>query len=107
VTIEALAVVTVAFALGWMWRDHQLATRQVTYTDVYVQQKLSDRKFIMQPARMAVLECNICPESSVDWQEHETLTDWTFEQRQGCKRIISYHRPLKGESSARIELSTR
>jgi hypothetical protein len=103
-----LVVVLIALAagvmFGWLWRDHQLASSQITYTDVLVRQKVNDRRFLMQPARMAAIDSQLCPESTVDWHPSETLADWTFEQKYGCKRVISYHRPLQGELNALLSL---
>lgn len=79
-------------ALGWLWRDHQLATNIVPYTDVSIHHRLDDRHFIVQPARMPELAVTLCNGDRVDWLPGDHLRDWIFEQMQGCKRNISYHK---------------
>ena len=46
----------------------------------------------------------LCPESVVDWHEGEVLDDFTFEQKQACKRVVSYHEKPKGELNAAIQM---
>jgi len=89
---KSLWLLAAGLFVGWLWRDHQLATAtRYTYTDVTINRKINDHKFIVQPARMSPIISDICPESSVDWREREILRDWTFDQRPGCKHVISYH----------------
>jgi len=85
-------------ALGYGKRDHELIVSTITYSAVYVQQKINDQKFIMQPQYMRGIESELCSGPPVDWKQGETLKEWTFEQRHGCKRVISYRRYPKGEN---------
>lgn len=89
---------------GYMIRDHQLVTSTVTYSDVLIQKKVNDNRFLIRPQWMRTLDSTLCSGSTVDWQEGETLRDWTFEQRRGCKRVISYHRYIKGEVDASVQV---
>lgn len=95
------SLILLGFFLGSIYEKQAMlavvdeATKRVTYTDVHVEKKLSEDRFIVQPARMAPLDVSICPVSTVDWKPGENLRDWTFEQLPGCKRVVSYH---KGES---------
>lgn len=98
---SVVAVLFLGFAGGWSLRNSSLASNRVTYTDVFVADKISQNRFLMQPARMQPIESDLCY-SDVDWEKGETLRDWTFEQLHGCKRVISYHRYLKGDLHARF-----
>lgn len=77
--------------IGWGWRNQQLASSIVPYTNVKVVAKLDNLRYKVQPARMAEMNIILCPGSRVDWEVGDQLTDWTFEQKRGCKRTISYH----------------
>lgn len=88
---------------GIGYRDHQLATHNVTYTDVGVVHKLTDVRYFVQPARMKTMDVTLCSGARVDWAEGDVLEDWTFEQMNGCKRIISYHKKLQGELDASVQ----
>ena len=90
--------------LGIGIREHQLLSNQQTYTDVTIVAKLTDRDFDIWPDRMKQQRIQLCPSSTVDWREGEVLDDWTFEQRNGCKRVISYHKKPKGEINASIQV---
>jgi hypothetical protein len=90
--------------LGMEIRDRQLIHHSITYVDVEVVQKVTDREFWIRPDRMRKQHIQLCPESSVGWVDGEVLSDWTFEQRSGCKRIISYHEKQKGELNAAIQM---
>lgn len=90
--------------LGWSWRDHQLISNLWTYTDVAVVTKFADHDYLIWPDRMKQQRVGICPESTVDWHEGEVLDDWTFEQKQGCKRVVSYHEKLKGELNVAAQI---
>lgn len=90
--------------LGTGIREHQLLKGQLTYTDVSVLTKFAARDFLVWPDRMRKERMQLCPESSVDWHEGEMLDDLTFEQKQDCKRIISYHEKPQGELDASIQM---
>lgn len=83
--------VIIGLVVGYGIREHQLISNQQTYTAVKIVTKKADREFVVWPDRMKKQDATICPESSVDWREGQVLSDWTFEQRSGCKRVISYH----------------
>lgn len=86
--------------IGYASRDHQLSNSIVPYTDVLIlPPSQPNTDFDIQPARMQPISSKICY-SKVDWQFGETLKDLLFEQKLGCKRVISYHRPQKGELNA-------
>lgn len=87
--------------VGYGSRDHQLANNTKTYTAVAVTQRISDKDFWVWPARMKEMHIQTCGE--VDWKTGEVLDDWTFEQRNGCKRVISYHE----KETTNAEVSTR
>jgi hypothetical protein len=89
---------------GYGFRDHQLANNMFFYTEVMINPPTQiNTDYDMQPARMKPIPTKIC-KSTVDWRFGEELADVTFEQLVGCKRIISYHRPLKGEIHASIQM---
>jgi len=90
--------------LGMGIRDRQLINNQYTYTDVSILNKFAEREFRIWPDRMKQQQVTICAESTVDWREGELLADWTFEQKQGCKRVIIYHKKPKGELNASIQM---
>jgi len=95
---------TIGILLGIGIRDHQLVINRNTYTDVAINApSSSDVDFDIQPARMQPIPSKLC-NSLVDWKIGETLKDLTFEQKQGCKRVISYHRYPKGEFNASIQM---
>jgi hypothetical protein len=96
-------ILLMGLAGGYAIRDHQLITNQQTYTDVAVLRKISDSEFLIWPDRMKQQHIQICAGSTVGWYEGEVLNDWTFEQRKGCKRVISYHEKQKGEIDASIQ----
>lgn len=100
--VPRIAGLSMAFIAGMAVRDSQLARNQQTYTDVAVLEKFADRDFKVWPDRMKQQRVQICPESTVDWYEGEVLDDWTFEQKQGCKRVISYHEKPKGGTNVRV-----
>jgi hypothetical protein len=99
-----LMVLAIGLALGYGARDHELGRNTRTYTDVVVISRFSPRDFSVWPDRMKQQRIQICPESVVDWREGEVLADWTFEQKPGCKRVISYHEKPKGEVNASIQM---
>lgn len=105
--LVAILAVTAAYQIGkdrgYGIRDRQLIENQLTYTDVAILKKVSDREFFIWPDRMKQQHITICPESTVGWYAGELLDDWTFEQRNGCKRVISYHEKPKGEIDAAIQ----
>lgn len=90
--------------LGMGIREHQLVKGQLTYTDVSVLTKFAARDFLVWPDRMKKERIQVCPESAVDWRAGEMLNDLTFEQKQDCKRIISYHEKPQGELDASIQM---
>lgn len=94
----------VSFGTGYMVREHELSTNTITYTSVSVLEKLTEKEFWIWPERMKQQHIVVCPESTVGWYVEEVLTDVTFEQRLGCKRIISYHEKPKGEVDASIQI---
>jgi len=75
-----------------------------TYTDIAILTKFSSRDFTIWPDRMKQQRVQLCPESVVDWHEGEVLDDFTFEQKQACKRVVSYHEKPKGELNAAIQM---
>jgi hypothetical protein len=85
-------------------RNHELRVNTRTYTDISIIKKVADREYLIWPDRMKQQHTMICSESSVGWYEGETLADWTFEQKEGCKRVISYHEKPKGEVNASIQI---
>lgn len=87
--------------VGYASRDHQLASNVWTYTDIDVKKKVSSSDFYVLPDRMKMLHVQLC--QPIDWREGEKLGDWTFEQRTGCKRVISYHE----KETTNAEVSTR
>lgn len=94
----------VGLGAGYAVRDHQLATHLQTYTDVAILKKVAEGEFWIWPDRMKQQHIQLCAGSVVGWQEGETLDDWTFEQKAGCKRVVSYHERLKGELDAAIQM---
>lgn len=101
--ILILLAATGLLGLGYGIRDHQLSSSIVPYTDVLIlPPSEADVDFDIQPARMKPIPSKLC-DSKVDWKYGETLADLLFEQRRGCKRVISYHRP-KGEMNAAIQM---
>ena len=99
-----MMVLAIGLALGYGARDRELSGNTQTYTDVAVLNKTADREFLVWPDRMRQQHITICPESTVAWRVGEVLKDWTFEQRQGCKRVVSYHEKPKGETDAAIQI---
>lgn len=99
-----LGFLGLSFFAGYGYRDHQLTTRRITYTNVLIAEKVADRDFWVVPEYMSKQHIQICPSSIVDWREKEVLSDWTFEQLQGCKRVISYHEKSQGEFNASIQI---
>ena len=99
-----LIVLTIGVSLGYGVRDHQLSGNLQTYTDVAITKKIADRDFWIWPDRMKQQHIQICPESVVDWKSGTNLDDWTFEQRNGCKRVVSYHEKPQGEIDASIQV---
>ena|SRR5690349_14731291 len=98
---KAVALLAIGIAggihIGYDSRNAELVSGFVFYTDVLINPPSQpNTDYDIQPARMKPIPSKIC-ESSVDWQFGETLNDLTFEQMKGCKRVISYHRSLKGE----------
>jgi len=91
-------------SLGYEGRDLQMKSRVQTYNNVYVAQKVADRDFWVQPSQMKPLHIQLCSESEVDWHKGEVLDDWTFEQKQGCKHVVSYHEKPQGELNAAIQM---
>lgn len=89
-------------------RDALLARNIVTYTEVLISPASQPGDdFDIQPARMQPISSKICL-SVVDWKFGEILSDLTFEQMQGCKRVIAYHRSkTKGVLNATTRISTR
>lgn len=88
---------------GYGIRDHQLATHIVPYTDVLIlppSQPGDD--FDIQPARMKPIPSKLC-QSIVDWKFGDRLDDLVFEQKKGCKRVISYHPSSKKGEVANAE----
>lgn len=82
---------------GYGIRDHELASSIVPYTDVLIlSPSQPNTDFDLQPDRMKPIPSKLCY-LNVDWKVGELLADLTFEQRKDCKRVISYHRPTKGE----------
>src|SRR5678809_937220 len=47
-----ILMLAVGLALGYGARDRELLAKTITYTDVFVQQKSSDQRFLMQPQWM-------------------------------------------------------
>lgn len=96
--------VVVSFAAGYIVREHELNINSIPYIDVAIKSpSLPDTDFDIQPARMQPIPSKLCF-YTVDWKVGEVLKDLTFEQRPGCKRIISYHRYDKGEVNASIQM---
>lgn len=89
---------------GYGIRDHQFSSNLITYTDVTVVKKFADNEFLVWPDRMKQQHIRLCAESVVAWRDNEILDDWTFEQKRGCKRVVSYHEKLKGEIDASIQV---
>lgn len=87
--------------VGYASRDHQLASNTLTYTDVSITKRISDRDFWVWPDRMKQMHVQTCHD--VGWKAGDVLDDWTFEQRNGCKRVISYHQ----KETTNAEISTR
>lgn len=101
-----LAVIgfVVSFGTGYMVREYELSINTITYTFVSVSSPSEpDTNFDIQPARMSALSIKLC-NNTVDWKFGETLKDFTFEQRPGCKRVIVYHRFTKGEENASVQM---
>lgn len=99
-----MLMLALGLALGYGARDHELATRTQTYTDVAINKALPGNEFLIWPDRMKQMHIRLCPESSVAWYEGEVLSDWTFEQKSSCKRVVSYHEKPKGEIDAAIQI---
>lgn len=102
-TLTLVLGMLAGIGLGYGSRDHELAVNRFTYTDVVILSKSGDKEFLIWPDKMKQQHITICPSSTVGWYEGETLSDWTFEQRNGCKRVISYHEKPKGEIDASIQ----
>lgn len=90
----------VGMLAGILWRDHELSRNTMTYTSVAIIEKIAERDFLIWPERMKQQRVQLCRDSLVDWRGGETLDDWTFEQKPGCKRVISYHEKPKGGVNA-------
>ena len=97
-------ILILGIAIGYGVRDHQLVDSTITYRNVLVQQRLAERRYRVIPQWMSRLDVELCQGPPIDWQEGDTLDEWTFEQQRGCKRVISYHKK-QGELDA--SLSTR
>lgn len=100
----ALFAAFVSFGAGYVKRDNEFSSNTWTYTDIKVVSKISEKDFIIWPDRMKQQHIVLCSKSTVGWYENEILSDWTFEQRDGCKRVISYHEMPKGEINATIQI---
>lgn len=100
----ALIAVVISFSSGYIVREHELTTNTITYTSVSIIKKITDKEFWIWPERMKQQHIVVCPESTVGWYVPEILSDVTFEQRPGCKRVISYHEMPKGEVNASIQI---
>jgi len=97
-------ILAAGIVAGYGIRDHQLASNIVPYSDVLIlAPSQPNTDFDIQPARMQPIPSKICY-STVDWKYGETLADLLFEQKNGCKRVISYHRPRKGELNASAQI---
>ncbi len=98
--------IAIGFVLGCAFMQISQLQNTTTYASVSVLIKYSDKDFLVWPARMKQERIQVCSESTVDWYEGELLEDWTFEQKQGCKKIVSYHE--KGDLNASTRtISTR
>ena len=103
VWIGSLCLV-VGMAIGYISRGFQLDSNKFTYTDVTVLSKYNNKEFVIWPDRMKQLHVQLCETSVVGWRKGEILDDFTFEQQEGCKRVISYHEKPKGEVNASIQI---
>jgi hypothetical protein len=103
-TVKIGLGVILGVILGMEIRDRQLVNNRQTWTEIEVQKKFADRDFQIQPARMDTQHVQICPSSTVDWYRGERLDYWTFEQMQGCKRVINYHETPKGEENVSLQM---
>ena len=97
-------LLSLAALTGYALRNHELRVNTQTYTDIVIVKKVAERDFIVWPDRMKQELATICPNSVVDWHDGEILDDWTFEQKAGCKRVISYHEKPKGEVNASVQI---
>lgn len=98
-----LTILALGIIIGYASRDHQLVNRTITYKNVLVAVRTAPDDFLVVPEFMSKQHIQLCPESVVDWREKEVLSDWTFEQQEGCKRVISYHEKTEGEMNASIQ----
>lgn len=102
--IPRIAGLSLAFIVGYGARDVRLASNQYTYTGVEILNRVAERDFWIWPERMKQQHVQLCPVSTVDWYNGELLDDLTFEQQQGCKRIISYREHPKGGVNVAVSL---
>lgn len=98
------SLLVLGIIIGYASRDHQLVKRTITYKNVLIAAKVASDDFWVVPEFMEKQHIQLCPSSIVDWREKEMLSDWTFEQQQGCKRVISYHEKPQGETNASIQM---
>lgn len=74
-----------AFASGWMWRDHQFNANRYLYTDVLVLDRYDAQNFTLQPARMGPIEVTTC--TPVDWKRGEKMKHLHFQWTAPCDRV--------------------